>query len=301
MVALEAEVREYRLQLETVALSLQNDPENSELQSLKSELEEVIALTESAVSELKPAPAPAAEKPSSPSVKEKWSRENHPAYQAGYRPPEAEVEEQPTQTTFSVNDTVLARWKSGDGGFYNARITSKTGSSANPVYTVLFKSYGTTETCYSKDIRPLSSEAKKRKADSMSGSSTPTSATMNPSVISAASTVDPTLAQQAKKEPSKVSDGPVRPAKIPRKVKAKNELESGKAKWQDFAAKTKGKSGKKESMFRTGEGVTARGKQALSLMDEYSLTCLSWVHRLRSGDASRSAQKSSHLRTRCSG
>ncbi|KAK5083420.1 hypothetical protein LTS08_003611 [Lithohypha guttulata] len=258
--ALEAEVREYRLQLETVALSLQNDPDSTELQSLRTELEEVIALTESAISELKPTPASLPTKSATPQVKEKWSRENHPAYKAGYRPPEAqaEQEEQPTQSTFSVNDTVLARWKSGDGGFYNARITSITGSSVNPVYIVQFKNYGTSETCYSKDIRPLSSGAQKRKADNMSGSSTPTSAAANPSVISAASTVDPNLAQQAKREPSKVSDGPVRPAKIARKVKAKNELEAGKNKWQDFAAKSKTKHGKKDSMFRTGDGVSAR-------------------------------------------
>lgn len=274
--ALEAEVKEYKLQLETVALSLQNDPENRELQSLKTELEEVIALTESTIAELRPTPAPAsapdAQKPATPTIREKWSRENHPAYKAGYKPPEAELEEQSTQTTFSVNDTVLARWKSGDGGFYNARITSITGSSANPVYIVSFKNYATTETCYSKDIRPLSTEAKKRKADSMSGSSTPIPAPSNPSVISAASTVDPNLAQQAKREPSKVSDGPVRPAKIPRKVKAKNELEQGKAKWQDFAAKSKGKHGKKDSMFRTGEGVTARGKVRPIHPDELLLT-----------------------------
>ena len=262
--ALEGEVKEYKLQLETVALSLQNDPDNVELHSLKAELDEVITLTESAIAELKPAPAPISETHTTSAVKEKWSRENHPAFKAGYKPPEAEPEDQSTQVTFSVNDTVLARWKSGDRGFYNARITSITGSSANPVYIVSFKNFGTTETCYSKDIRPLSNEAKKRKADSMSGSSTPVSTPSNPSVISAASTVDPTLAQQVKREPSKVSDGPVRPAKIPRKVKAKNELEQGKAKWQDFAAKSKGKHGKKDSMFRTGEGVTARGKMHYS-------------------------------------
>lgn len=257
--ALEAEIKEYNLQLETVALSLQNDPDSTELQSLKTELEEVIALTESAISELKPAPA--LEQTSvTPAVKEKWSRENHPAYKAGYRPPEGQAEpEEAPQTTFSVNDTVLARWKSGDGGFYNARITSITGSSANPVYIVQFKNYGESATLRVKDIRPLSSGAQKRKADNMSGSSTPVSAPINPNVISAASTVDPQLAQQAKREPSKVSDGPVRPAKIPKKVKAKGELEAGKAKWQDFAAKAKGKHGKKDSMFRTGEGVTARG------------------------------------------
>ena len=261
MQALESEVKEYKLQLETVQLSLQNDPENAELESLKAELEEVISLTESAIAELKPASvsAPSA-KLSQPAVKEKWSKENHPAYQAGYRKPEVELEDTNTTITFAVNDTVSARWKSGDGGYYTARITSITGSASDPVYIVTFKNYGNSETLRAKDIKPLSTEAKKRKADNISGSSTPT-VPSNPNVISAAASVDPTLAQQARREPSKVSDGPVRPAKIPRKVKANKELEAGKTKWQDFAAKSKiGKMHKKESMFRTGEGVNARGK-----------------------------------------
>lgn len=261
MAAFESEVKEYKLQLETVQLSLQNDPGNSELQSLQAELEEVISLTEAAIAELNPPSVPATAATSTPPVKEKWSKENHPAYQAGYRKPEAGAEELSVPATFSVNDTVSARWKSGDGGFYTARITSITGSSSDPVYNVTFKSYGNTETLKAKDIKPLATDGKKRKADGMSGSSTPVPPS-NPNVISAAASVDPTLAQQARREPSKVSDGPVRPAKIPRKVKANKELEAGKSKWQDFAAKSKaGKSSKKDSMFRTGDGVNARGKR----------------------------------------
>lgn len=260
VVALESEAKEYKLQLETVHLSLQNDPDNGELQSLKAELEEVISLTESAIAELKPASVSSA-KPSSQPVKEKWSKENHPAYQAGYRKRELESEDTNITVTFSVNDTVSARWKTGDGGYYTARITSITGSASDPVYNVTFKNYGNTETLKARDIKPLASETRKRKADGMSGPSTPISAPSNPNVISAAASVDPTLAQQARREPSKVSDGPIRPAKIPRKVKANKELEAGKTKWQDFAAKTKtGKTHKKESMFRTGESVNARGK-----------------------------------------
>ena len=46
---------------------------------------------------------------------------------------------------------------------------------------------------------------------------------------------------------------------MPRKVKANKELEAGKNKWQDFAAKGKtGKVAKKDSMFRTPDGVNAR-------------------------------------------
>jgi len=124
---------------------------------------------------------------------------------------------------------------------------------------VTFKSYSTTETLSAQDIKPLSND-RKRKADGMSGAPAGPIMPTNSNVISAAADIDPALASQAKKEPSKVSDGPTRPAKVPRKVKANKELEAGKSKWQDFASKGKfGKSTKKDSMFRTPEGVNARG------------------------------------------
>ncbi|KAL8860378.1 MAG: hypothetical protein Q9198_010579, partial [Flavoplaca austrocitrina] len=88
--------------------------------------------------------------------------------------------------------------------------------------------------------------------------STPTTP-HNTSVISAAANINPDLANQAKKEPSTVSDGPTRPPKLPRKVKANKELEAGKSKWQEFSTKGKlTKLPKKDSMFRTPEGVNAR-------------------------------------------
>lgn len=243
---------------------LQADPENAELLNLKTELEEVITLTETAIAELKPASAPAPfKKPSPPPVKEKWSKENHPAFQAGYRKPvtpQSPVEEPQTPTPFSVNDTVLAKWISGDNSFYPARITSITGSSSKPVYIVTFKSYATTETLSARDIKPISNDSRKRKADGTPGTPTTPSLPANSSVISAAADINPALATQARKEPSKVSDGPTRPAKVPRKVKANKELEAGKSKWQDFSTKGKlGKVAKKESMFRTPDGVNARG------------------------------------------
>lgn len=169
------------------------------------------------------------------------------------------MEEPQGPTTFSVNDNVLAKWKSGDKAFYPARITSITGSSSKPVYIVTFKSYSTTETLSAQDIKPLSND-RKRKADGMPGTPAGPIMPTNSNVISGAADIDPALASQAKKEPSKVSDGPTRPAKVPRKVKANKELEAGKNKWQDFASKGKfGKSTKKDSMFRTPEGVNARG------------------------------------------
>ncbi|RDL36490.1 Uncharacterized protein BP5553_05842 [Venustampulla echinocandica] len=255
---LENEIKEYKLQLETVQLGLQADPDSAELQELKTELEQVISLTEASIAELKPYSVPAAApKKSEPPVKEKWSRENHPAFKKSTATTAA-VEETETPASFSVNDTVLAKWHSGDKGFYPARITSITGSSTAPVYIVKFKSYDTTETLRAKDIKPITNP-NKRKADGTPVATSIPVSPVNSNVISAAADINPELAQQTKREPSKVSDGPVRPAKVPKKIKANKELEAGKNKWQDFAAKGKfGKTAKKESMFRTPEGVHGR-------------------------------------------
>ncbi|KAJ5363488.1 uncharacterized protein N7496_009201 [Penicillium cataractarum] len=261
--ALEAEVKEFKIQLETVQSSLQVEPDNTELQSLKTELEELITLTETAIAELKPAPVA---KPTPAPTKETWSSKesvSRPSQSTFDRADETATTAPPPAASFSVNDTVLARWVSGDNAFYPARITSITGSSSNPVYLVSFKSYATVENLTAKDIRPIAgNDSRKRKADGTSGSSASPSpappSISHANVISAAADINPALANQARQDPSKAGDASARPAKVPRKVKANKELEAGKNKWQNFAAKGKGKFGKKDSMFRTGDSVNAR-------------------------------------------
>lgn len=155
---------------------------------------------------------------------------------------------------------VLAKWHSGDKGFYPARITSITGHSTAPYYIVKFKGYDTTETLRAKDIKPIVNPNKRKADGTPVATPPPPPPPTNTNVISAAANINPELAQQSKREPSKVSDGPVRPAKVPKKIKANKELEAGKSKWQDFAAKGKfGKAAKKDSMFRTPEGIHGRG------------------------------------------
>jgi survival-of-motor-neuron-related-splicing factor 30 len=281
--------------LEAVQLGLQADPDSAELHELKTELEQVISLTEAAIAELKPSSVPAAapKKAAEPVVKEKWSRENHPAFKGKSTPVPAEETDAPT--SFKVNDMVLAKWHSGDKGFYPARITSITGSSTAPVYIVKFKSYDSTETLRSKDIKPIVNP-NKRKADGTPVAAAILTPPVNTNVISAAADINPELAQQTKREPSKVSDGPVRPAKIPKKIKANKELEAGKSKWQDFAAKGKfGKSTKKDSMFRTPEGVNGRGMGSLLSTRKHLLTFCSRLHRVRPNHAKGSNTESAHL------
>lgn len=257
--SLEADIKEYRLQLETVQLGLQADPDSQELKELETELEEAISLTQATIDELKPASAPPPKKAPPPLATPKWSMKDHPAYQKTTPLPQSPAEETSSLSTFAVNDMVLAKWHSGDKGFYPARITSITGSSTAPVYIVKFKSYDTTETLRSKDIKAIVNPNKRKADGPPETSSAPPIPPVNTNVISAAANINEELAQKSRKEPSMVGDGPIRPAKVPKKIKNKSELETGKKNWQEFAAKGKfGKAARKDSMFRTPEGVNGR-------------------------------------------
>jgi survival of motor neuron-related-splicing factor 30 len=261
-------------QVEIVRTQLRDDSDNAELRALHDELDGMISLLDESITELraKQAPKPAVvETTSTPPTKEKWSRENHPAFKK--TAPVVEDKEE-AAVTYQVNDNVLAKWLSGDKAFYPARITSITGSSTAPIYIVKFKNYDTTETLRAKDIRPISN---KRKAD---GIPAPTSSTATPAlpssvpstetpstgvVASAAASMYP---QQAVKRDAEQqgADAAANPPKS-KKIKANKELEAGKSKWQEFSSKSKfGKTHKKDSMFRTGEGVNARGRESCSII-----------------------------------
>ena len=198
-----------------------------------------------------PPPPPAAEAP-------KWSVENHPAYQGtGRKPPTQQVDEPAPVHTYHVNEKVQARWK---GRFYPARIISMFGSAKDPKFTIKFDGFPETPTLGTEALKPLAAPAPpqqvKRKAEddvAPQQSSTHT--------YSAAANVNPELAQ-ARKEPSKVSDGPPKSAKVAKKLKNNKTYEKSANDWKAFNSKMagKGKMGKKESMFRTGDGVNARGK-----------------------------------------
>jgi survival-of-motor-neuron-related-splicing factor 30 len=151
---------------------------------------------------------------------------------------------------------VQARYK---GKFYTARILAVTGSSKDPKFTIKFDGWQDTPTLGLSELKPVvappaAPQQAKRKADEPLA---PPSATHT---YSAAANVNPELAQ-ARKEPSKVSDGPPKPAKMAKKLKNNKTYEKSANDWKSFNSKMagKGKMGKKDSMFRTGDGVNARG------------------------------------------
>nr|POF17834.1 hypothetical protein CFP56_13246 [Quercus suber] len=179
-------------------------------------------------------------------------------------PPPDEVQ----HYAFNVKDVVQAKY-SGDKQWYQATIISKTGSSTDPVYTVVFKGYDDQETKRKHEIRPLENP-KKRKADGTTAAAetqkpVPSrTSNIDGSVISAEPSIDTSLVQQ-KREPSKVSDGPTRMAPEKKKLKGGKALDRSKAKWNDFQktgpkAKTAFAASKaKDSMFRTTDTPTTKG------------------------------------------
>ncbi|KAI0103987.1 hypothetical protein GGR51DRAFT_561363 [Nemania sp. FL0031] len=272
--SIEDDIKQFREQLDVVEAGLRDDPSNAELLALKSELDDALSLLNETLAELKPTKAPSKSQaqarppsPPPPAVPEKWSRENHPAFKKPQPPPE-EKDVDAGPVNYKVNDNVMAKWLSGDKAFYPARITSITGSSTAPIYVVKFKSYDNTEQLRAKDIRPV---AQKRKADGTPvGAAGPFSAPAqppppplastpaNPGVISAAASINPELAQRSREE-ALGNTGDAKPKA--KKIKAKKELEAGKTKWQEFNNKSKfakANKSKKESMFRTPEGVHGR-------------------------------------------
>ncbi|KAI5464788.1 hypothetical protein BGZ63DRAFT_440047 [Mariannaea sp. PMI_226] len=237
-------------QLDIVLGQRRDDPENAELKALHDELKEFINLLNENIAELEPkqAPKPAPKQPSPDPQPEKWSRDKHPAFKKS----EPVTEKEDIPVNYQVNDTVLAKWISGDKAFYPARITSITGSSTDPIYIVKFKSYDNTETLRSRDIRPVSNKRKAEGPPSASATSTPASPA--PGVVT---TAGATVYPDAKKDSDQNSEAS-KPPKT-KKIKAKKELEAGKSKWQEFNSKSKfGKSNKKDSMFRTPDGFHGR-------------------------------------------
>jgi survival-of-motor-neuron-related-splicing factor 30 len=117
------ELETYQVQLSQVELALQADPDNEELTSLRSELKELIQLTEASLAQ-----------PEQSVVKRKAA---------------------PTPThAFSAGDEVLAKY-SGDGNFYPARVTSVGGSTEKRVYSVVFKGYNNTELVEASAVKTL--------------------------------------------------------------------------------------------------------------------------------------------------
>ena len=127
----EEDLETYQVQLQQVEVALANDPDNDGLNDLRKELKELISLTEQALAQQQQQAAAAT---SSSASSKKHNAQSSSALQ------------------WKAGDECLAKYSS-DGQWYPARIASVGGSVENRVYTIVFKSYNTTELVNSASIK----------------------------------------------------------------------------------------------------------------------------------------------------
>ncbi|KAI0652228.1 hypothetical protein C8Q79DRAFT_897766 [Trametes meyenii] len=127
-----ADLETYQVQLSQVELALSADAENQELISLRSELKELIELTQAAIAQQDAATS---------SSKAEASKKVVAATASSSK-------------VWAAGDECLAKY-SGDGQWYPARIASVGGSGDNRAYSVVFKGYNNTELVNAGQIKPL--------------------------------------------------------------------------------------------------------------------------------------------------
>lgn len=120
------------VQLAQVDDALRVDSGNSELQSLRDELANLIDLTRQYV--------------------EQQKQETTPQKQTAPTEASAESTDPAHQEQFIAGQEVTARYHE-DGKFYPARVVSVAGTAENPLYTILFHKYGNTQVSSATDLR----------------------------------------------------------------------------------------------------------------------------------------------------
>ncbi|THH30083.1 hypothetical protein EUX98_g4115 [Antrodiella citrinella] len=126
---MDKDLETYQVQLSQVETTLEADPDNDGLVTLRNELKELIELTQAAI---------VAEQASS----SKAESSRKAAVGAA------------SSKTWSAGDDCLAKY-SGDGQWYAARIASVGGSVDNRVYSVVFKGYNSTELVNSSQMKAI--------------------------------------------------------------------------------------------------------------------------------------------------
>jgi survival-of-motor-neuron-related-splicing factor 30 len=213
-----ANLKNYEIQLQQVLVALASNPEDEELLKLKTDLEEVIALTKELMTPLNPT--------------------------LGQGQP-SQNSSQSSSHSYKGGDKVLAPW-SVDGLYYEARIDDVTSDGQCTVFfssTVLPESVkkGVSEVCLTSLLKPLN-QHKKNRWDQPSSSSS--------SVFKDTSKNNDKKATLSKEALKKKRD------KRQNKLKELDEeREKDKMKWQSFALK---KSSKKKGLTNTALGSKTR-------------------------------------------
>ncbi|KAB5594228.1 Survival of motor neuron-related-splicing factor 30 [Ceratobasidium theobromae] len=232
------ELETYQVQLSQVELALTSDPDNEELTSLRSELKELILLTETALAQAEgdPSPAPAA----SGSAQQGASTSSNVS------------RSKPTPAaSLQAGDECLAKYSS-DGQWYPARITSVGGSDERRVFSIVFKGYNSTELVDAASLKPMPANYRNH----------------NPVINKRKLTKEEEEEREKKKKKNE--------KKLEVRAQKAKEQNNKQAAWQKFAKKSEKKGVaiagvQGNSIFRTPDNPYGRGQFCL-LIDVLSIT-----------------------------
>lgn len=151
--------------------------------------------------------------------------------------------------------TVMAKWHK-DGKFYTARIASVSGSTSDPVYTVIFDIDKSTEVVRKADVKAMS-DSKKRAMQYTNGRDSDGGASDSAAGGSAGKKARTNAAEKVEKKAQKEEDRKSRVA----------EQNNRQTSWQSFAKKSTKKGVhipgvKGESMFKSPDNPYGRGELA---------------------------------------
>lgn len=239
-----SELELYKTQLAQATTALKSDPDNADLQNLKSELENLISLTQSLVE----------------STTDVTSQAQH----AGPSQPAPQLQQARwkgrEKAQFTTGQEVLARY-SADREFYPARIVAVAGDPASPTYTVVYKGYGNTDMVKASALKPIKPVSEPHQPPSPASSSghpapppPPSSSTSDlppsppPADMSSTPSFGPTLPPPPPTSSSQPPTAPPMDDKQRKKYRNQKKLarreeklaiqSSKAASWQKFANKT---------------------------------------------------------------
>ncbi|EEB07806.1 splicing factor Spf30 [Schizosaccharomyces japonicus yFS275] len=245
---MDAEIEQYKVQLELVKHSLGKDPDNSELITLKDELEELIKLSDSLAKASDIVPSDETTE-TTEGRNEKEPSDQQPGKLLNAKP----------------GDLLMARWLSGDKAYYPAKVIAVSGAREWKKYTVKFIDYPNTETV-PIDCVKLLPESKKRNIEITQ----PRNLALPPPPPPPSKPVNmppppppPSSAQPS--APYTTSNVASYTQKMQKHLKPKAALEASQNSWKQFAARgvKAGRVGKRKkigetSIFRSPEGLNGR-------------------------------------------
>lgn len=285
----------YEFQLSQVNDALGADPDNAELKTLKDELTNLISLTKSLAAEQSTSSSHSRAQVSSSASVEPAAKSasgtaspSAPPVQAALKAGDECVAKYAvslpvvsgcfsciTSLTQGIYAAILCLYDlQADGRWYPARITSVAGSSADPVYHIIFKGYNNTEMVRSADIKASSKTQDQRHHTAGTSSTSSDSAVAAGKKRTSDGTQSAPLGADADRERKKK-----RAEKKQERTQNQAQLASEKANsWQKFAKKGQKKGygiAGKNSMFKTPDDPLAKGEFQDVLREAVCMRCSS--------------------------